>query len=398
MISHSDFIIIGGGILGVSIALELKRRYTDCSVHLIEKENSYGCHASGRNSGVLHAGIYYPSDSLKARFTRQGNIELHAFCARNKIPIRQCGKLIVTRNEAELKTLDLLAKRAKENNVPVETLNEDEVKCMEPLAQTVDRALFSPTTSSADPIALLHALVDEAKSAGVQFHLGISYKTFDGEKIHTNKDSFSAGYIINAAGLYADVIAKQFGFAQEHQILPFKGLYLYAHKPMLQTHIYPVPDLNYPFLGVHFTVSVDGKTKIGPTAIPAFWREQYKGFENFSLKEAWDIGIRSSKLFIASDFDFKGLAIKELRKYSKKHLVTQAQALVPTCQFGDFHQWGRAGIRAQLISNQSGKLVMDFLFEGNNKSFHILNAVSPGWTCALPFSRFLCDEIDKKIN
>jgi L-2-hydroxyglutarate oxidase len=393
----SDFLIIGGGVLGLTLALELKRRYRDCSINLIEKENAVGCHASGRNSGVLHAGIYYPKDSLKSRFTREGNIELHQFCADHDIPIRRCGKLIVTKNEAELSTLDLLDARAKANDVPIESLNEDEVKKLEPMAQTYERALFSPTTSSANPKDVMAALAKLAQAAEITLHTNTAFRKFDGQNVITTQGEFQSGYVINAAGLYADTIAKSFGFAQTSKILPFKGLYLYAKQPMIQTHIYPVPDLNYPFLGVHFTVNAQGDTKIGPTAIPALWREQYQGFDNFKFAEALDIGFRLASLFLSSNFDFKRLAMTELRKYSKKHLVKQAQALVPTCKIQDFAQWGPAGIRAQLVASDSGKLQMDFLFEGDQRSFHILNAVSPGWTCALPFSRFLCDEIDKKL-
>ena len=397
MKQSSDFLIIGGGVLGLTLALELKRRHQDCSIHLIEKENTFGSHASGRNSGVLHAGIYYPKDSLKSRFTREGNIELHQFCADHDIPIRRCGKLIVTKNEEELSTLDLLHERANANNVPVESLDEDEVKKLEPMAQTCGRALFSPTTSSANPKDVMTALTKQAQGAGIGLYANTAFRKLANQNIITTQGEFQAGYVINAAGLYADTIAKSFGFAQTSKILPFKGLYLYAKQPMVHTHIYPVPDLNYPFLGVHFTVNAQGDTKIGPTAIPALWREQYRGLDNFKFNEALDIGFRSASLFMSSNFDFKRLAITELRKYSKKHLVKQAQALVPTCQFQDFAQWGPAGIRAQLVASDSGKLQMDFLFEGDKRSFHILNAVSPGWTCSLPFSRFLCDEIDKKI-
>ena len=398
MTTTSDFLIIGGGILGLTLALELRRRHSDSTIRIIEKEKTFGQHASGRNSGVLHAGIYYPKDSLKSRFTRDGNIEMHEFCEQHKIPMRRCGKLIVTKNESELSTLELLHSRAITNNVPVESLSEDEAQKIEPMAKTVGKALFSPSTSSANPGDVINALTEQAKNNHIILHPNTAFKGFDGQTIHTSDGQFQAAYVINAAGLYADTIAKSFGFAQKMKILPFKGLYLYAKQPIVKTHIYPVPDLNYPFLGVHFTVNVQGDTKIGPTAIPAFWREQYQGFDNFKLGEFIDIGFRSAKLFVTSDFDFKRLALTELRKYSKPHLVKQAQELVPQCELANFTQWGRSGIRAQLVADDSGKLQMDFLFEGDSKSFHILNAVSPGWTCSLPFARFIADEIAVKVS
>ena len=206
--------------------------------------------------------------------------------------------------------------------------------------------------------------------------------------------------MINAAGLYADKIARDFGFSQNYKILPFKGLYLYANDDglKLKTNIYPVPDLKNPFLGVHFTVTAENKTKIGPTAIPAFWRENYTGWEKFNLEELVDIVGIDASLFLTNNFGFRSLAFQEMQKYSKKKLVQLAGTLLKNIKQTDFKEWGRPGIRAQLINIKTKQLEMDFKFEGDSKSFHVLNAVSPAFTCSLPLSRLIVDEIIKIKN
>ncbi|MBW2624094.1 MAG: FAD-dependent oxidoreductase, partial [Deltaproteobacteria bacterium] len=205
---------------------------------------------------------------------------------------------------------------------------------------------------------------------------------------------------INAAGLYADRVARDFGFARHYKILPFKGLYLYSNLPpeALRVHIYPVPDLDYPFLGVHYTIAIDGKIKIGPTAIPAFWRENYSGFSNFNLGEFMEVAFAELNLLLTSNFDFKRIALTELKKYYRPFLVRQASYLLEGVKPEDYTTWGRPGIRAQLWDTRDKKLVMDFCLEGDEKSFHVLNAVSPAFTASMPFAEHICREIEKKIN
>ena len=181
---------------------------------------------------------------------------------------------------------------------------------------------------------------------------------------------------------------------------PFKGLYLYSTEPAgtLRTNIYPVPNLHNPFLGTHFTVTVDGRSKIGPTAIPAFWREHYSGLNGFKLEEFVDILLRQTSLFAFSNFDFKQLAWEEIQKYYRPRLVELASNLLKEVKLQNYKLWGKAGIRAQLLNVKEKKLEMDFVLEGDSKSFHILNAVSPGFTCALPFAEYVCEEINRLIK
>tara|TARA_B110000438_G_scaffold86455_1_gene85905 strand:+ start:87 stop:1292 length:1206 start_codon:yes stop_codon:yes gene_type:complete len=396
-----DFLVIGGGIIGISIARELKRRHPHATLLLIEKEEGYGLHASGRNSGVLHAGFYYTADSFKAKFTQTGNQRLTEYCESRNIPVNKCGKLVVAQNESELSQLDELMVRAKNNNVPLNYITEEEAKAIEPRVKTFEHALFSPTTSSVNPSQVVQAMRDDASQEGLKLHSGVRYLRRTGKgAVKTSQGNIEFGYMVNAAGLYADKIAQDFGFSRDYRILPFKGLYLYSNEPAgaFQTNIYPVPDLRNPFLGVHFTVTAEGKVKIGPTAIPAFWRENYKGLTNFNFNELMEIIFRQAGLFWSSDFDFKNLAFEELQKYSQAKLVSLASSLAEGVGIKSFKKWGEPGIRAQLLNIRDKKLEMDFVTEGDERSLHILNAVSPAFTCALPFADFACDKIADLSN
>ena len=394
-----DFLVVGGGVVGINVAWQLKKKYPSASVLLVEKEPQYAAHASGRNSGVLHAGFYYTADSLKARFTRVGNKLLTEYCDRKKLPIRKCGKLVVAKDAADLPQLDELIRRGRANDVKIEVLTEAEAKKIEPRVKTFQKALFSPTTSSVDPTQVTLAMKEDAKNDGVEFHSDEAYLGREGDSIRTSVDTYSAGYFVNCAGLYADKIALDFGFSEEYRILPFKGLYLYSeeHEGAFQTNIYPVPDLRNPFLGVHFTITVDGHTKIGPTAIPAFWREQYTGFDRFDAGELMDILFRQAGLFLSAGFDFRRLAMEEIQKYSRRRMVELSQVLATGVDIKDYRRWGRPGIRAQLLHVKKKKLEMDFVIQGDKKSLHVLNAVSPGFTCSIPFSEYVVEKINKEI-
>ncbi len=390
-----DLLIIGAGVIGLGLALELKRRHPEQSLLVIDKEPALAAHASGRNSGVLHAGFYYSADSLKARLTRDGNRLMTDYCLDNGLPINRCGKLVVATCEEDLPALDELLRRGRANGVELEQVSVAEARRIEPRARTVERALWSPTTSSVDPRQVLDRMARDAAGEGIQLVTGCAYQGRQGDAVRTSKGLITPGYVVNAAGLYADRVARDFGFSRHHTILPFKGLYLYCDDPdqALGVHVYPVPDLRQPFLGVHTTQTVDGRTKIGPTAIPALWREHYRGLENFDWREMASILGLEAALFLRNDFDFRQLAWRELKKYSRQHLVGMARRMVEGLDPSRWNAWGTPGIRAQLIDIRQRKLEMDFRFEGDAHSFHVLNAVSPAFTCTFSFARLLADRL-----
>ena len=390
-----DFLVIGGGVVGLSIARELKRRVPDASVAVLDKEDGPSRHASGRNSGVLHAGFYYTAETLKARFTRAGNLAWTEYCRERALPLRACGKLVVASRPEDLPVLEELLKRGRANGVPVELVDEKAARAIEPRAKTLDRALFSPSTSVVDPAACLAALAADAEREGIDLRWNTAYLARSGRAVRTSAGTIEAGYVVNAAGLYADRVARDFGFSKRYRILPFKGLYLYSDEPAgaFRAHVYPVPDIRNPFLGVHFTVTVDGHVKIGPTAIPALWRENYGGLAGFSASEMAEIVFRQAGLFFGAGFDFKRLAWEEIQKNSKNVMVSLAGRLAGGVKASDYRRWGKPGIRAQLVDVEKKTLVMDFLLEGDAGSMHVLNAVSPGFTCALPFAAHVCDRI-----
>lgn len=395
-----DFLVIGAGIIGLNVALLLKKRFSGSRVCLIDKEKELGLHGSGRNSGVLHAGFYYSADSMKARFCKEGNKQLTGYCLERGLPINRCGKLVVAANEAELAGLDELLRRGRANGVGLEEVSETEAREIEPRVITFQKALFSPTTVTVSPQAVVRALADDAREAGIEILTDTAFLGRDGRLVKTSKGEIEAGYVVNAAGLYADRIAMHYGFSQHFRILPFKGLYLYADEcePGLRTNIYPVPDLRHPFLGVHFTVDVKGRTKIGPTAIPALWREQYDGMENFSFSEMAEILMRDAGLFLHNDFGFRQVAFQEFRKLSRSRMTQLAGRMASGVRRDAYKKWGKPGIRAQLVNIKERRLEMDFCFEGDDRSFHVLNAVSPAFTCSMPFSLHVVNQIENLLK
>ncbi len=386
-----DALVIGGGVVGLTVALAVRRRFPAASVMVLEKEERCGMHASGRNSGVLHAGFYYSSDSLKASFSRDGAAAWIRWCTERGLPLRRCGKLVVARSEEEHAGLDELLRRGQLNGVRLENVSELEARSIEPRVRTVGRALWSPDSAAVEPSSVIDSLVAECEAVGVVLQTGVAWTGWDGRTLTTD-GAIDAGLVINCAGLYADRVAHAHGLGRHLQILPFKGLYLYGSDdvPPLACHVYPVPDLGMPFLGVHWTVTPDGRSKIGPTALPALWRENYGGLSNFQLGELLEVLGRECGLFFG-DAAFRSLALHEAQKARRSSLVAGAALLLDGVEASQFRRWGRPGIRAQLLDTRSRQLVMDFVVESDDRSVHVLNAVSPAFTCALPFAEHVVD-------
>ena len=390
-----DYVIVGAGIIGLTIAYSLKKKFPQSKIAILEKEEREALHSSGRNSGVLHAGFYYTADSLKAKFTRDGNFEMKAFCETNNLKINHSKKVVVAQNDNEINTIHELYKRGIENNVRVEVINEQQLLKIDPNVKTNKVALYSPDTSTVDPIEVCLCFRNELEKTGVKFFLNEGYLKNNGNNLilSSKKRTFEYSKLVNTAGLYADKIAKDFGFSKDYTIIPFKGIYLKytGNVKPVNINVYPVPNLLNPFLGVHFTVTVNGEIKIGPTSIPAFWRENYKGFDNFNFSELTNVLSWEGNLFLNNKFNFRKLAFSEMKKYNRKHFVNLASNMVKEFDSDGFNKWIRPGIRAQLLNIHTKELLMDFVIEGDKNTVHVLNAVSPAFTCSLPFSRHVID-------
>jgi len=389
-----DFIIIGSGIIGLTIAHAIKARKADASILILDKESGEAQHASGRNSGVLHSGFYYTADSLKAKFTVEGSRAMKAYVNSKGLAINQCGKLVIAQDDYELGQLNELFRRGKRNGSNVLLVDDAQAFDIDPNAKTYKRALYSPDTASIDPKEVCAAIKEDLRDVGVEFSYYTKYLGHSIDIVKTTVGEFQAGKIINCAGLYADRVAQDFGFGTKYTMIPFKGLYLKytKNKTDINVNIYPVPNLKNPFLGVHFTRTVTGDIKIGPTAIPAFWRENYDSKNNFSFNEMSEVLFYESKLYLTNAFNFRSLAHEEAHKYNKEYFISLAQSMVKYIDPKGFTEWTKPGIRAQLLDKQTLSLVQDFVVEGDNKSVHVLNAVSPAFTCSFPFSKYVVDE------
>jgi len=389
----SDVLIIGAGIVGLSVGIALLQARPSLKILVIDKETGPGQHASGRNSGVLHAGFYYSPDSLKAKFCREGNAELRKLCIENEIPVLECGKVVVARNAEEDARLDLLYSRGITNGVELEIYDAKNLEKHEPLARTHGRYLWSPKTAISDPRAVATAMVRRFESLGGK----ISYNS----KVQISESSgevcvkgFEAKYVINSAGAQSDRLARGLGMAKDYAMVPFMGIYrsVEAKKLPLKRLVYPVPHPINPFLGVHFTLTLDGNVKIGPTAMPILGREQYSLASGWSLSDIGQALVATNALIRGSAHSFSDILKSELPKLKQSLLVKESATLVPSAR--QIKEWKKKppGIRSQLVNIKSGRLEQDFIVENFHNSTHILNAVSPGWTSAIPFGRWVATE------
>ncbi len=394
-----DFLIIGAGVIGVSIARELRRRFRG-RVLVIDKESQAGLHASGRNSGVLHAGVYYKAQTLKARFCVEGNRRMKAYCLEKQLPMNTQGKVIVTKNESELKSLVELEQRSKANGVSAELVSLEQLREIEPCAKTVGQALFVKDTAVVNPQKVMEAFVADSKREGVEFAFDCSWSGFSGTNIlQTTRENFLYGHVVNCAGLFADKVAHALGVGSQFKILPFRGNY-YRLSPTSQVsvrgNIYPVPDLRNPFLGVHFTTRPDGEVTVGPSALPLLGREQYQGLKGASIQDTVNMVSYLALLFRKNVDHFRSFAWQEMCKMARIGFFREATDLAAGLKKKDLLPGKHAGIRAQMVNVHSAELINDFVIESGPRSTHVLNAVSPAFTCSLPFAEYVVDSIAKR--
>ena len=402
--SSYDVTVIGGGAIGFGTVLGLQRKNPHLKIALIEKDNVVSNHQTGNNSGVIHSGIYYKPGSLKANFCVEGRQSIADFCIQNNLKYDKCGKIIVAYHDEELPRLNNLYERGIANKVEgLELIGPERIKEIEPHAIGL-KALYSPNTGIVDYREITEKYAQIAMENGADIKLGTAFKDFwdpnNSTKsliLETSKETIETKLTINCAGLYSDIVAKKMGVKPKLRIIPFRGEY-YNIKPemkhLVKGLIYPVPDPNFPFLGVHFTKTVhEGLIEAGPNAVLGWAREAYKktninpkelfstltypGFIKFALQN-WLIGFNEIN-----------------RSFRKSVFVKDLQKMIPEINSTDLISGG-AGVRAQAIGFD-GELIDDFAFEFTEKSIHVLNAPSPGATSSLVIGKYIADLALKQL-
>ena len=396
-----DVAIVGGGCVGCSVAKHLAER-SDLTVCVLEKEHHLAQHQSGRNSGVLHPGFNYPPGSSKARFATEGTTRLKEYARENGVPLREFGVVVVARDATEEARLDDLRAQADENGVETRIIGPSELAEREPHADG-RAALYCPEAASIDSQKYVYALATEVENLGVDLFMGHRVERVrrdeSGHAIETSNGSIRARYLVNAAGLYADRIAHQFDVGTEYQVVPFRGEYyelVPERRHLCETMIYPTPDPDLPFLGVHYTRRTDDKVIVGPNAVLAFGREAYRNTQ-FDVDELAETLRYEGFWRLVASRKMATVAWDELRKsYRKGAFVEAARQLVPDAREDDFRP-SYAGIRAQLVDDR-GNLVNEPLVERGPDSLHVLNIVSPGLTSSLPFGDHLAGRVLDDID
>ena len=390
-----DFVIIGGGIVGLSTGMALGKRYPKARIAVLEKESRLADHQTGHNSGVIHSGIYYKPGSFKAKFTRQGNRSMVEFCREHGIAHEVCGKVIVATSEKELPLLENLYKRGLENGLNVSKINAQEVKEIEPHLRCL-AGIRVPTAGIVDFRQVCQKYAELIKSQGGELCLNTKVEkileTSKGQVLETNNGTFETRFAINCAGLHSDRVAKLGGINPPAKIVPFRGEY-YELKPekryLVKNLIYPVPNPAFPFLGVHFTRMIDGSVHAGPNAVLSLKREGYKKTD-FDLGDFAEVIAYPGFWKLAAKHANEGIQ-EIIRSFSKAAFVHSLQQLIPEVQADDIVPT-HAGVRAQALKND-GKLVDDFLIVKGQSSMHVCNAPSPAATASLEIGKAIVEQI-----
>ena len=386
-----DYAVIGGGIVGVSTAMQLLERRPGSSLVLLEKESALGKHQTGHNSGVVHAGVYYAPGSLKARFCKEGAVATVQFCEENNIPFDRSGKLIVATDESEVGALKALAARCGENGIEIEMLDASELKRREPHIRAVAGFLV-PATGITDYVAVVNAMGSKITASGGEICLNSSVVNIrersEDVDVITNSAEIRARFVIVCAGIQADRLARMCGIEADFRMVPFRGEYyrLPASKDNLVRHlVYPVPDPSLPFLGVHLTRMIGGFVTVGPNAVFGMAREGYPRF-SFNLRDTLE-AISFPGFWVMAKRHL-GFGLSEMwNALYKRGYLAVCQRYCPELTLDDLDPFP-AGIRAQAIM-RDGALVEDFLIRQTTRTLHVCNAPSPAATSAIPIGRHI---------
>jgi L-2-hydroxyglutarate oxidase len=399
-VADFDVAVIGGGIVGLSTAMQLTERYPGMSVVVLEKEPELASHQTGRNSGVIHAGVYYAPGSLKARFCREGVSATIAFCNERGIPYEQCGKLLVATDKDELPRMDALFERAKQNGIVIEKLDQMEVARREPRIRSLG-GLWSPTTGIVDYGRIARAMADVVRERGGVILTNTEVLHIDEAPsavvLETERDRVRAQQVISAAGLQADRLARMAGVETDFRIVPFRGEYYRLSEDkndIVQSLIYPIPDPELPFLGVHLTKMIGGYVTVGPNAVLAFAREGYT-FGDVNVNDLLEMA-RFPGFRKVIKANLKSGVQEMAGALVKARYLALCQRYCPELELDDLQPY-RAGVRAQAVL-PDGTMVHDFLIGETARTIHVLNAPSPAATSAIPIGKHIIGLAEAKFG
>ena len=391
-----DFAIIGSGIIGLTLAFKLKQKFNNSKIVIFEKEPNSISHGSGRNSGVLHSGIYYEPGSLRANLCVTGVKELKEYIKSENLWINECGKLLLPTSEYSYSNLENLFNRAKKNGVEINKIKNEEIKRIEPNTNCqFEYGLHVPFTSVADPKEVSKSLIENLKKMNVEINYNFKILKISEQKLFTQNNTIEAGHIFNCAGLFADEIAKNSNLEFRYSFLPFKGKYWkITNKSFKLNHlVYPIPDLRYPFLGLHSSHNRHGDFYIGPSSTPVFGREQYNGILGDNLRESISLIFNFSKKIIFNENKLRTLALQELSLLTKRGFFNQIKKMFNNINPDDLELSNqKVGIRSQIFDPQSKNLVNDFVVINQKNTTHVLNAISPAWSASFAFADHLINE------
>ena len=395
-----DFIIIGGGILGMSTAMQLQRTYPDSRMLLLEKEDAPARHQTGHNSGVIHAGVYYTPGSLKAKFCLAGNQATKAFCDQHGIAYEVPGKLLVATNELEMQRMQALWERTAANGIEREWLNAGQLREREPNIQGLG-GIFVPSSGIVNYAEVTAAMAREFVKAGGEIRYGASVSGLDERlqevRVQTSVGDFACRFLLSCAGLMADRVVRMLGIDPGFSICPFRGEYFRlpaAHNQIVNHLIYPIPDPSMPFLGVHLTRMIDGSVTVGPNAVLALKREGYRK-RDISLADSWQMLSTPGILKVLKANLRPGLGEMKNSLFKRGYLQ-QVRKYCPSIQLSDLTPYP-AGVRAQAVSDD-GRLIDDFLFRHSRRSLHVCNAPSPAATSALPIGAHIVVQLGQQLR
>lgn len=395
-----DYIITGGGIVGLSAGKALVERFPGARILVLEKDDDWAKHQTGHNSGVIHSGIYYKPGSLKAEFARRGSESMVEFCRTYGIAHEICGKVIAAVKEEELPLLEQLYRRGLENGLPIAMLNAEQLKEVEPHVQGL-AAIRVPNAGIVDYKQVTRKFAELIAEGGGELRLRTMvrkiHESASMTTVETDKGTFEARYLINCTGLHSDRVVKSSGITPDMKIVPFRGEYyeLVPEKRYLVKHlIYPVPNPNFPFLGVHFTRMIGGKVEAGPNAVLSFKREGYKK-SDFSVRDMAEVLTYRGFWKLAGKYWREGMK-EYVRSVSKAAFVRSLQQLIPEIEGKDLVP-AEAGVRAQALKPDGG-LVDDFHILYSQRSVHVCNAPSPAATASIEIGRAIADRVESLIN